>query len=72
MTTALKNRVINQQQVQALLVQREALDAIKKRYELLENSVRATEQDIIRQLEAGARAQCGHELSIRTVERGSG
>jgi len=68
-TAVLKKPVISQQQIEALLVQRETLDSFKKRYELLENSVKATEQELIRLLEAGADVNADYELKIRSTER---
>ncbi len=66
--TALK-LVVTDTQVQGLLAMRESLDSLKKRYELLENSVKAQEQEIIALVEAGATVNSSHELRIRATER---
>ena len=66
---ALSKPVLTGTQIQALEVMRESLVAIKKRYQLLEDSVKAAEADIIHALERGASAPAGLVLRIRVTER---
>ena len=68
-SNAARNIQITEFQIQELLAQRESLDALKKRYELLENSVRATEQEIIVLVESGAEIRTSYDLQIRKSER---
>lgn len=68
-SNAARKLVVGHEQIQNLLVMRESLDALKKRYELLENSVRATEQEIIALIESGTNIECAFDLQIRTTER---
>jgi hypothetical protein len=66
---ALKKMVITDTEIQSILAMRESLDSMKKRYELLEDSVIASEQDVIAKLEAGAEVLTDKELIVRTLER---
>lgn len=66
---ALKRSIVTRTQIQSLLAMRESLDAMKKRYDLLENSVKATEQEIIAQIESGIEVDSDYDLQIRTSER---
>src|SRR5690349_19647825 len=68
-SNALKKPVINNEQVESLLAMRESLDALKKRYELLENAVKGSEQELISLLESGAEIHSDHELMVRATER---
>ncbi len=65
---ALKKSDITDVQIQNLLAMRETLDAIKKRYELLQDSVKATEQEIMSLLESGAEVLSSQVVQIRTRE----
>jgi hypothetical protein len=66
---ALRKQSIGYEKVQSLLAMRESLDALKRRYDLLESCVKATEREIIDLLESGTEVSCRYELQIRSIER---
>lgn len=68
-SNALKKPEISRTQIEQLESMREAMDSMKKRYELLENAVKAGEQEIIYAIESGAGSPTGYDLQIRQIER---
>lgn len=66
---ARKRQQISSTEIEALIARREALDGLKKRYELMEVSVRATEADLIKAIQSDADVPNGYDLQIRTTER---
>ena len=68
-SNALRKPIIAPIQIENLLAMRESLDSLKKRYQLLEDSVKATEQEIIEQIEQGAEIAGRYVLQIRATER---
>lgn len=60
---------ISHEKIHGLLAMRESLAAIKRRYEMLEDSVKATEAELIEGIESGCAFPPGIDLQIRTIER---
>lgn len=67
--TARKHQQISPIEIEALVARRDALDGLKKRYDHMEASVRATEADLIEALRLGADVPQGYDLQVRTTER---
>lgn len=69
MSSALKRKFITNLQIEDFLARKTSLDSLKKRFELLEASVKTAEKEIIELIEAGAEVPPEYQIRIRNLER---
>jgi hypothetical protein len=66
--TARKLQQISSTEIEAFIARRDALDGLRKRYDLMEASVRATEAGLIEAFQSGADIPHGYDVQVRTTE----
>lgn len=68
-TNALLKSAITSQEVESLIAMRVSLEGLKKRYRLLEDSVKTAELNIISRIESGTDLPERFFLQIKIIER---